>query len=99
MSLASMVENMKDIMLIYAARGKTVIAILNFKSETGKTIGRIMKLDELITKKCTHRCKLKKSLKCLRQDQQKYHRCKGTKRSIPFAESYFYHSKDDYIYN
>ncbi|MEM4090137.1 MAG: transposase, partial [Thermoplasmatales archaeon] len=50
MSLASMVENMKDIMVVYAARGKTVRARLDFKSETGKTIGRIMRLDELITK-------------------------------------------------
>lgn len=50
MSLVSMVENMKDIMVVYAARGKTVRARLDFKSETGKTIGRVMKLDELITK-------------------------------------------------
>ncbi|MEM0195828.1 MAG: transposase [Thermoplasmatales archaeon] len=55
MSLASIVENMKDVIVVYAARGKTVRARLDFKSETGKTIGRIMKLDEPITKKCTHR--------------------------------------------
>ncbi|MEM0141724.1 MAG: transposase, partial [Thermoplasmatales archaeon] len=49
MAIVSMAKNMKDIMVVYAARGKTVRSRLDFKSETGKTIGRVMKPDELIT--------------------------------------------------
>ena len=47
-SLASTTEIMKDIMVVYAARGKTVIPRLDFKSEAAKKIGGVMKLDELV---------------------------------------------------
>ncbi len=47
-SLQSTAEAMKDIMVVYAARGKTVRSRLDFKSETGKIMGRVMKLDDLV---------------------------------------------------
>ena len=43
-SLASTVEIMKDIMVVYAARGKKVIEKLDFKSEMGEEVARIMNL-------------------------------------------------------
>lgn len=47
-SLASTVESMKDIMIVYAARGRTVRGRLDYKSETGRTIGKILSLDDLV---------------------------------------------------
>ena len=44
-SLASTVEIMKDIMVVYAARGKKVIEKLDFKSEMGEEVARIMNLN------------------------------------------------------
>ncbi len=47
-SLGSTTEIMKDIIVVYAARGKTVIPKLDFKSEVAGKIGGIMKLDEIV---------------------------------------------------
>jgi transposase len=47
-SLPSTVDVMKDIMVVYAARGKKVSERLDFKSETGRKIGMIMKLDQVL---------------------------------------------------
>ena len=47
-SLASTCEYMRDIMVVYAARGKRVKEKLDFKSETGRAIGRIMKLEDIL---------------------------------------------------
>ncbi|MEM4115194.1 MAG: hypothetical protein QXP59_04210 [Saccharolobus sp.] len=63
-SLASPVDVLKDIMVVYAARGKTVKGKLDFKSETGKTRGRVMKLDEIVIE-CEHTVIKQKSLKYL----------------------------------
>ena len=37
-----------DIMVVYAARGKKVNERLDFKSEMGRDVGGIMKLDQLL---------------------------------------------------
>ena len=47
-SLPSTVDIMKDIMVVYAANGKKVMGRLDFKSEMGREVGRIMKLDQLL---------------------------------------------------
>ena len=39
---------MKDIMVVYAARGKKVIEKLDFKSEMGEEVARIMNFDQLM---------------------------------------------------
>ena len=48
-SLASTSDVMKDIMVVYAARGKTIRSKLDFKSETGRRVGGVMKLNDLLT--------------------------------------------------
>ena len=48
-SLASTSDVMKDIMVVYAARGKTIRSKLDFKSETGRRVGEVMKLNDLLT--------------------------------------------------
>ena len=47
-SLPSTVDIMKDVMVVYAARGKKVNERLDFKSEMGRDVGGIMKLDQLL---------------------------------------------------
>ena len=47
-SLQSTIEIMKDIMVVYAARGKKVIERLDFKSGMGEKTGRILKLDQML---------------------------------------------------
>ena len=48
MSLQSTIEIMKDIMVVYAARGKKVVERLDFKSGMGEKTGRILKLDQML---------------------------------------------------
>jgi transposase len=47
-SLPSTVDIMKDIMVVYAANKRKVIGRLDFKSEIGREVGSIMKLDQLL---------------------------------------------------
>ena len=47
-SLPSTMDIMKDIMVVFAAIGKKVNERLNFKSETGREMGGIMKLDQIL---------------------------------------------------
>ena len=47
-SLASTIEIMKDITVVYAARGEKVMEKLDFKSEMGKDVARIMNLDQVM---------------------------------------------------
>ena len=47
-TLPSTVDVMKDIMVVYAARGKKVSERLDFKSETGRNMEMIMKLEEVL---------------------------------------------------
>ena len=39
---------MKDIMVVYAANERKVNERLDFKSEIGREVGRIMKLDQML---------------------------------------------------
>ena len=39
---------MKDIIVVYAANGKNVMGRVDFKSEKGREVGSIMKLDQLL---------------------------------------------------
>ena len=47
-TLPSTIDIMKDIMVVYAAKGKKVNESLDFKSETGRNMGMIMKLEEVL---------------------------------------------------
>ena len=47
-SLPSTVDIMKDIMVVYAANERKVSGRLDFKSEIGREVGRIMKLDQML---------------------------------------------------
>ena len=47
-SLPSTVDIMKDIMVVYAANERKVSGRLDFKSEIGREVGRIMKLDQVL---------------------------------------------------
>ena len=47
-TLPSTIHIMKDIMVVYAAKGKKVNESLDFKSETGRNMGMIMKLEEVL---------------------------------------------------
>jgi hypothetical protein len=49
-SLASTTDIMKDIMVVYATMGKSIRSRLEFKSDMGKRVGGIIKLDYLMTK-------------------------------------------------
>ena len=44
----STVDITKEIMVVYAANGKKVMGRLDFKSEMGREVGSIMKLDHLL---------------------------------------------------
>ena len=45
---SSIIEIMKDIMIVYAARGKRVMEKLDFKSEMGNEVAVIMKPDQVL---------------------------------------------------
>jgi transposase len=47
-TLPSTIDIMKDIMVVYAAKGKKVNESLDFKSEMGRNMGMIMKLEEVL---------------------------------------------------
>ena len=47
-TLPSTIDIMKDIMVVYAAKGKKVKESLDFKSEMGRNMGMIMKLEEIL---------------------------------------------------
>jgi hypothetical protein len=47
-SLPLTVNIMKDIMVVFSVSGKMVNERLNFKSETGREMGGIMKLDQIL---------------------------------------------------
>ena len=47
-SLPSTVDIMKDIIVVYAANERKVSGRLDFKSEIGREVGRIMKLDQML---------------------------------------------------
>ena len=46
MSLTSTIEIMKDIMVVFTRRGRKVIEKLDFKSEMGEVVARIMNLEQ-----------------------------------------------------
>ncbi len=50
LSLSSTIEAMNSIMLICLARGNKIKQKFDFKSETGRRIFEIMKLEDLIIK-------------------------------------------------